>query len=227
MTKLLRFRELPLSAAIVLGLGLTGCQSTGTPSVLGLSDTSEAETSALDQCDSLFANDALAPLRGVIPVGPRDLPTKAMLADNTVPGKEQIAALQILEAAERTCKDVKAEAGIETSAMEDIVGVRLSKLRYGLYQGEIPFAVYNYGVAKALKEKAQFSVEAEEAYARGEEVGAQKAAQFASTMNQIQMQNQLNTIQSQYNYYNTMNSFKTWNCTASSFGYNMASISCR
>ena len=107
-------------------------------------------------CTSLFEGHAIQALTDKMPVLPGRIPTREMLMINVVPTESETDALRSLEGAVRTCQLMRAAAGMPTSATEDIREQRASRLRYQLYSGTIPYGVYNYGLAKALKEQAQF-----------------------------------------------------------------------
>ncbi len=167
-----------------------------------------------DDCLSLYQAANLSSLVGKIPIQPTDVPTRSMLMESGAPTEEEIQAIKKLEETDRSCREIRANNKNRTTATEDILASRISKLRYGLFNGDIPYAVYNYGVAKAMKEQNAFHVQGQEAFARGREIGGQKAAAFNAQLQQIQTQNQLNSIQNQLNTYN-YNSTRSWNCNFS------------
>lgn len=168
-------------------------------------EKSDAET----VCGSLFTDNRLAPIQGRMAFAPGEVPTRAMLQLTDSPTNEAVTAIKLVEEMTRTCKQMRADAGKPTSAMEDIAESRISKLRYGLFHGEIPYGVYNYGVAQVLRESLQFASEGAQAYAQGEEIGKQAAL---AQIQQTNMQMQMNAMQMQVNSYNTMQT-KTWHCS--------------
>ncbi|WP_148560783.1 hypothetical protein [Magnetospira sp. QH-2] len=151
------------------------------------------------------------------------VPTKDMLLINAPLTQEEMDAVQRLQQAKETCKRLRTAAGLRTSATEDIMESRRAKLRYGLFKGEIPFGVYNYGIAQSLRKEAQFQASADESFEVGKKMGQEKAmAEF----NQLQTQMQINSLNNQMMYNNYMSSTRTWNCSAShSFG-DYYSVSC-
>lgn len=189
-------------------------------SLTAISNTSaEAIEAATSRCNALLKADGLNPIRDKIPLSSTAIPTKAMLSLNQGPTDEELDALQLFEETRTTCQSGLREAGHTTTANEDIMSARLSRLRYGLFRGEIPYAVYNYGLASALRETVIYEEEAARAYAQGEEIG-RKA--LAAHMQQLNTQMQMNSLRNQLNSYNTL-STKTWTCT--SFG--SGTYSCR
>jgi len=164
-----------------------------------------------DDCLPLYQAANFTSLRGKIPIQPTDIPTRAMLMAAGTPTGEEIQAIKNLEEADRSCKEIRATNNNRTTATEEILASRVSKLRYGLFNGDIPYAVYNYGVVKAIKEQNSFHVQGQEAFAKGREIGGQKAD---AALQQIQMQSQFNSMQNQLNQYN-MNSNGSWNCNFS------------
>jgi len=89
---------------------------------------------------------------------PGTLPSRDMLANARARSKAVVQAIGALEGAIRNCNALRAANGMQTSASEDILQARISRLRYGLYAGEIPYAVYNYGLAQALRKHTAFMV---------------------------------------------------------------------
>lgn len=181
------------------------------PSGLMTAEKSEAET----VCGSLFADNRLAPIQGRMAFAPGDIPSRAMLQIADSPNDEAVIAIKLVEELTRTCKQMREDAGKPTSAMEDIAESRISKLRYGLFNGEIPYGVYNYGVAQVLRESMQFASEGAQAYAEGEEIGKQAAL---AQIQQMNMQMQMNAMQTRVNSYNTMQT-KTWHCSGAGGSY--------
>ncbi|MFC1673298.1 hypothetical protein ACFL12_04000 [Pseudomonadota bacterium] len=164
------YRQLIWLCAAVL---VAGCLPFDpTPSVFNRSPfarTTQAEGNA--HCAGLFATNNYAPLAGQMPIAPGELPTAQMMEITLAPNAGQVTAIQTLENAARECRARREAAGIPTSATEDILAHRTSQLRYGLYKGEIPFAVYNYGLAKALRQHNAFLIEGERAAQQGREAG--------------------------------------------------------
>lgn len=107
-------------------------------------------------CAGLFDTRAIQALGDKMPLLPGSMPSRDMLMINQVPTDSEIDAIRSLENAIRTCRRMRNVGGVMTSASEDILEQRISRLRYQLYSGSIPYGVYNYGLAKALKEQAQF-----------------------------------------------------------------------
>ena len=122
-------------------------------------------------CAPLFDVPLIQALKSKIPILPGQLPTRDMLSVNQAPSKAEVQAIGALESAIRNCKALRATGGIPTSASEDILQARISRLRYGLYSGEIPFAVYNYGLAQALRKHTEYMVQGEKAYTQGKAAG--------------------------------------------------------
>ncbi len=178
-----------------------------------------------DDCLPLYRAASFTSLRGKIPVQPAEVPTRAMLLAAGAPTAEEIQAIKKLEEADRQCREIRSNNKNPVSATEEILNQRISKLRYGLFNGDIPYAVYNYGVAKAIKEQNAFHVQGQEAFAKGREIGGQKAAAFNAQLQQMQMQSQMNSIQNQLNYYNS-SSTGYWNCTVTSSTADSAFVSC-
>jgi len=122
-------------------------------------------------CAPLFDVPHIQALKSKMPILPGQLPTRDMLSVDQAPSKAEVQAIGALESAIRNCKALRATGGIPTSASEDILQARISRLRYGLYSGEIPFAVYNYGLAQALRKHTEFMVQGEKAYTQGKASG--------------------------------------------------------
>lgn len=158
---------------LLLAVALSGCMSLDpTPWMYDqspFSHSTQAQGNAT--CAPLFANGQFSRLDGKMPIHPGDIPTAAMLTLNVAPDPQDIVAIQALEGAARTCLSMREAAGVPTSASEDILQSRISKLRLALYRGDLPFAVYNYGVAQALKSHNRFLLEGEQAAAMGRRVG--------------------------------------------------------
>jgi hypothetical protein len=123
----------------------------------------------------LFVDGSFSRLEGKIPLQPGEIPTAAMLSLNIAPDPQEITAIQALEGAARTCLKLREAAGVPTSASEDILQTRISKLRFALYRGDLPYAVYNYGVTQALKNHNDFILEGERATAQGRLKGQDNA----------------------------------------------------
>lgn len=206
---------LRVSALIAaIALGAAGCQTmtlATLPDGLMTGEASDAET----VCGPLFADNRLAPIKGRMAFAPGEVPTRAMLEVADSPTEEAITAIKLVEELNRTCSQMRADAGKPTSAMEDIAASRISKLRYGLFKGEIPYGVYNYGVAQVMRESLQFAAEGAQAYATGEEIGKQAAL---AQMQQMNTQMQMNAMQTQVNSYNTMQT-RTWHCSGGAGTY--------
>ena len=162
-------------------------------------------------CKKRFASGKLAPIRDKMVLDMKTIPTSRMLQMNEAPNDDEIMAIKYLEESSRSCRKSLADAGYPTSAMEDIMEARVSHLRRGLFQGEIPFAVYNYGIVKAMKEQAKFDQVSERAYARGAEIGKQKAL---AAFQQQQQRMQMNDLQNRFDNYQRMDRLQGWNCTA-------------
>lgn len=178
-----------------------------------------AVTSIKKDCALQLTSGNTGTLSGKLHVNTEDIPTPEMLVLNEMPTDEEAGAIKLLEELNISCNAKLVAAGYRTTATEDILRQRVKNLRYGLYNRDITYAVYNYGVVEALKETAQFQEAGAEAYARGKEISAQR---FAAQMQQIELQNQLNQINSQFDQYNhnmQLNSFKSWTCTSSGSTY--------
>jgi len=195
---------------------LSGCVTTD-PSAL-IFNTSPFSQAAQDQgnahCASLYGNSSFNQLKGKMPVLPGALPSRAMLRINTAPDTQEMAAIKSLESAMRTCRQLRAAAGVPTSATEDILASRISKLRFGLANGSIPYAVYNYGVVQAMRENNAFMLGGAQAAQKGREIGRQKGQQFwQSTQQAIQM----DTLQMNLNTYENQALQKVWTCTGGTY----------
>jgi len=153
-------------AVVTLAALTSGCEAMGPPA---FSYTSQERGNKV--CASLFDAPAILGLKSKMPVLPGQLPSREMLQVNQAPSKAEIQAIGALESAIRNCKALRAANGMPTSASEDILQARTSRLRYGLYAGEIPFAVYNYGLAQALRKHTEFMVQGEKAYTQGKAAG--------------------------------------------------------
>ncbi|MCW8914882.1 MAG: hypothetical protein OQK24_03395 [Magnetovibrio sp.] len=151
---------------ILSALVLSGCLGGDT----AFSRASQIKGNSL--CGDLFNSPAIVSLQANMPILPGEIPTREMLYINLVPTPSEAKAIQSLEGAIRTCRLRRAAQGIPTSATEDIVEKRLSRLRYGLYNGDIPYAVYNYGLAQALKEQSKFRLSVNPTYAKSADEGA-------------------------------------------------------
>ena len=157
-------------------------------------------------------------------IGPDNMPTRTMITLMDAPSDTEMAAIQRLEGTNRTCKNMRFAADLTTIASEDIYEARVSKLRYGLYKRDIPFGVYNLGVAHAMKEKIRSQNEGAVAYEKGLEIGRQR---FKADLQQMSTQMQLDAMQSQLNSYNNSLSRQTyWNCDFGSFVGGSARVSC-
>lgn len=156
-------------------------------------------------CASLYGDGQLRRLEGKMPLHLNELPTRAMLGINTVPSVSEISAIRVMESLARTCREMRKAAGEPTSATEDILQARISKLRFALYRGDIPYAVYNYGLAQALKSYTAFLHAGEAAAQKGREAG-QRTQLTAMAMEQSMMLN------ARLNHYNSIQSQRTWVC---------------
>jgi len=162
-----------------LALALAGCVGAdpGPVAYGGASFSPTAPYAGAGDCAQLFAAERFARLAGKMPVFPGQMPDRAMLGLDAAPDARDIADIQSLEGAMRTCRQLRAAAGVTTSATEDILNARISKLRYGLYHGDISYAVYNYGVARALDSYNRFLLEGERAAQRGRKAGEERNVQ--------------------------------------------------
>jgi len=163
--------------ALLAVLALGGCLGMDPMAAVfqrsAFSHTAQMEGNA--ECAALYGNGQFNRLSDKMPVSPGALPSAAMLALNVVPDPQDVQAIQALEGAVRTCQRLREAAGVPTSASEDILNERISRLRLGLYRGDLPYAVYNYGVAQAMKSHNRFLVEGEQSAARGHTVGDERA----------------------------------------------------
>ena len=193
---------------LCLVLGLSAC-STLDPMAMAF-NTSPFSQSTQDKgnshCATLYANSAFGALKGKMPVLPGELPTRAMLHVTTAPSVQEIAALKSLESARRTCRQLRAAAGVPTSATEDILAARLSRLRYGLYKGDIPYAVYNYGAVQAMRSHNAFILSAEQGAQKGREIGRREAEQGA-------LQAQISILSMNLNSFQSRPQMQSWTCT--------------
>ncbi|GAB6052773.1 hypothetical protein JCM17960_15930 [Magnetospira thiophila] len=155
------------------------------------------------QCEAAMGQANLSVLDGKMAYRHDEIPTREMLLITDSPTQDEVDAVQRLQQVKETCKKMREDAGYTTSATEDLMESRRAKLRYGLFKGEIPFGVYNYGVAQVLRKQSSFQASADESFEAGRKAGQQKAmAEFSNMNNQMR-----------YNSY--MNTPKTWNCYAS------------
>lgn len=195
---------------LCLSLALSGCSAVD-PMALAF-DTSPfsyaSQTKGNAHCATLYANNSFNLLKGKMPVMPGELPTRMMLQIGTAPGTDEISAIKSLESAVRTCRKLRAAAGVPTSATEDILAMRLSKLRYGLFKGDIPYAVYNYGAVQAMRQHNAFLLGAEQAAQKGREIGRQKAGQIAAA--------QTSALSMSLANYQALPQTQTWSCSATS-----------
>lgn len=188
-----------IMALSTLNLALSACIAVGPPAF-----SYDAQAQGNKICAKLFAATSLQPLKTYMPLLPGEMPSRAMLLINEAPSENQSQAIRALETAVRNCKSMRAAAGQPTSASEDILESRISKLRYGLYNGDIPYGVYNYGLVQALKKHTEFMVQGEQAYTQG------KAAGDASLIN-MGMSRALQKV----------GTHKTWSCSSDSLGNTM------
>ena len=196
-----RWKTFSVAVGVAVMLGLWGCQETP-KHMFHAGDTAGLET-ANEDCLTLFSNTKLAPLKGKAVYLPDDIPTPAMLKLNDSPDNESAEAVKLLEEINQTCDGLRKDAGFPPSASERIKALRLSKLRYGLYNGDIPYAVYNYGVAQVIREDLEFRGRGRKAFAQGREIGEKAAAQ---------------DLQASMNSFNSLYANKTWHCSGTSFG---------
>jgi len=143
-----------------------GCSSMGPPAF-----SYDSQDRGNNMCAALFEVPQIQSLKSKMPILPGQLPSRAMLKVNQAASTAEVRAIGALESAIRNCATLRASGGIPTSASEDILQARISRLRYGLYAGEIPFAVYNYGLAQALRKHTEFMVQGEKAYTQGKAAG--------------------------------------------------------
>ncbi len=199
-TLLFSFRTLPHKAQrfrwallVFTSMSLGGCLIGG----YGLNSASSGELAKVQsQCASLFNDSVFNSIRGKMVIGSDELPTREMVTLMESPTEGELAGIKRLEEADRLCKAMRVSANLPTTASEDIFAARVSKLRYGLYNGDIPYAVYNFGVAKALKEQAQFEFEGAVAFEKGKEIGRQR---LLEDMQKTALKMRLDDIQSQLN----------------------------
>ena len=204
------------SVYLIFPLIVSGCAEM-TPFIYNTSPfSSAAQAEGNAQCSELYSNAQFQHLKGKMPVRPGTIPTRAMLSIATVPSDNEVRAIQALEAAVRNCQKLRAVAGSPTSATEDIQAARVSRLRYGLYKGEIPYAVYNHGLVQVLRQSQDFMLAGETAGQRGKEIGQERQRQ---ALMHAQTQANLNSINSDITgYRNDLNSFYnsvpsgTWFC---------------
>ena len=143
-----------------------GCASMGPPAF-----SYDSQQRGNKMCAPLFDVPQIQVLKSKMPILPGSLPTREMLANSKAPSRADVRAIGALEGAIRNCNTLRASGGVPTSASEDILQARISRLRYGLYAGEIPYAVYNYGLAQALRKHTEFMVQGEKAYTEGKAAG--------------------------------------------------------
>ncbi|PHS75181.1 MAG: hypothetical protein COB59_11720 [Rhodospirillaceae bacterium] len=192
---------------LLFPLSLSGCVVDVTPLIYNSSPFSvTAQEEGNAQCNELYNNAKFTHLKGKMPVRPAEIPTRAMLSVATVPADNEVRAIQALEAAVRNCRQLRAAAGMPTSATEDIQAARVSRLRYGLYKGEIPYAVYNHGLVQVMRQSQDFMLAGETAGQRGKEIGQERQRQ---ALMQAETQANLNKINSNITgYRNDFNSYK-------------------
>lgn len=130
---------------------LAGCIGGGAPAFSYLSQDQNNTV-----CAGLFATQNIQSLNGKMPILPGQMPDRDMLMINDVPSEQEKRGITGLQNAIHNCKILRIAAGQASSASEDILEARLSKLRNGLFNGEIPYAVYNYGLVQALKKTNPF-----------------------------------------------------------------------
>lgn len=186
--------------------------------------SSEGYKKARSQCAALFNDPIFSSIRTKMAVGPDDLPTRAMVTLMDSPTKGELGAIKRIEEAYRSCKQIRLAANLPTTASEDILENQLSKLRYGLFNGDIPYAVYNYGVAQALRDQARFENEGAVAFQKGREIGKQR---LNAELRQMATEMQLDSIKSQLNsYYNAPLGRRYWNCSVGPVTAGFATVSC-
>lgn len=207
---------------LILVIALSGCGGLDpTPLAYDRSPFSHAaQVEGNAYCAPLFDAGQFSRLADKIPTRSGQVPTRAMLNLNAAPDDQDIAAIKALESAERTCRQMRAAAGAPTSATEDILAARISRLRYGLYQGDIPYAVYNYGMAQALKSHNRFLLEGEKSAAEGSAVGEGKATRAL-------MLGQFMVLGAALDHYEkTQARAPSWTCTRSTFAGGNAYVDC-
>ena len=193
---------LPATAGLAVTILLAGCVTGGgdayqTTSLTNrFSVSSEALAAAQTKCNTLYADGGLEVLKAKMAIRSTDVPTREMIALNEGPTESEITAIKKVEEIRQTCLSMFKEAGYTTTAGQDIMEARMSRLRYGLYKGEIPYAVYNYGFAQALREQVEYDHMSSVAYSEGQALGAQR---FAQSLQQMQTQMQMQAQQQQIN----------------------------
>lgn len=177
--------------ALSLGFAclLAGCIAVGPPAF-----SYETQERGNRMCADLYTARAIQNLHLKMPILPGEKPTRDMLMIREAPSPAETQAIGALETAIRNCKSLRAASGFPTTASEDILEARVSRLRFALYKGDIPFAVYNYGVAQALKKHTAFMVQGERAYSQGKAAGTAKMADMG--LGQISQAYQRYTSQS-------------------------------
>lgn len=183
----------PVLFGVMIGL-LGGCIAVGPPAF-----SYEAQKRGNALCAQLYGARDIQSLSSKMPILPGQLPSREMLMINQAPSEKEVLALGTLESAMRNCKVLRAASGQPTSASEDILEARVSKLRYGLFNGDIPFAVYNYGLAQVLKKHTAFMVEGETALSVSKARGNQRLLD-------MQMNSALRNLSAPQ--------AKTWSCTS-------------
>ena len=153
-------------ALVAISVFLGGCSAMGPPA---FSYASQERGNKV--CAGLFGISEIKLLSTKMPIVPGQLPSRDMLMINQAPSVVETQAIGTLESAIRNCALLRTAAGMPTSASEDILQARISRLRHDLYSGHIPYAVYNYGLAQALKKHTEFMVQGEQAYTQGKAAG--------------------------------------------------------
>ncbi|MBL4692433.1 MAG: hypothetical protein JKY92_03795 [Magnetovibrio sp.] len=174
------------------------------------SQETQAKGNAL--CAGLFGNAKFNHLKGKIPIKPGDIPTRDMLHISVIASETEVAAIQLLESSARNCTQLREAAGVPTSATEDILAARISKLRYGLYKGLIPYAVYNYGIVQAMRKNNDFIMNSEQSVQKGKAIGDEKQNQ---AWRDFQTSMQINSLNSSIDTFNTNVSTGAWVCSGS------------
>lgn len=197
-----------LSGVIVLPvLLLGGCYQQGGPSGnffdFGFEAKKKAEVKS--QCATLYGNVAFNSIRSKMVLYPGGTVTRELLSIHQVPTDKEKTSIKNLENASQTCLQMHADAGLTTSVDDDILNQRASKLRYGLYKGEIPYSTYNYGMALAKKEKNEAFLKGEAAYQKARAVGGQR---YDADVRQAETKKQLDSMQNSLDDYSNSTSYE-------------------
>lgn len=216
-----------LAAVIISSFSLTGCLMTqppqGDPLKVG---------EARSRCNQLYNETALDPLRDKVRLrsDASAPPTRPMLQDASFPSPAEREAVRHWEEVERSCAGLLAGAGRRSAASEDIVAKRMSDLRWRLAAGEISFAVFNGSYVDVLMGHYDRQALASQAWERGTELGATRAAEFNASMHQIRTEMELHSLRGQIHELNRSplnNPLKTWQCDGSRLGTGYTVYTCR